>query len=81
MNTSIERSGIIRELWPSEANRFRNHLLRLTQTGLRMRFAHCVSEEFVADYAVRMIEKCSIVVAYVEHNEVRGTAELRQLLD
>ena len=53
--------GSIRRLWPTEADKFRDHLLRLDPESRRMRFAHCVSNAFVEDYASRMSEYGSLV--------------------
>lgn len=71
--------GTIRKLWPTEAHKFRDHLLRLDAESRRMRFAHGVSDTFIEDYASRMDEMGSIVFAYIENGEVRATAELRTL--
>lgn len=46
-----------------------------------MRFAHTVSDFFIADYAERMSDMGSVVYGYVEDDEVRAVAELRKLGD
>ena len=48
--------GNIRKLWPTETDKFRDHLLRLDKTSRRLRFAHGVSDAFIEDYAARMTE-------------------------
>lgn len=73
--------GTIRKLWPSEADKFRDHLLRLDKPSRRMRFAHAVSDRFIEDYASHMCDMGSIVYAYVENGEVRAVAELKKLGD
>ena len=73
--------GSIRKLWPTETEKFRDHLLRLDKDSRRMRFAHGVSDSFIEDYALRMCDMGSIVYAYVEDGEVRAAAELRKLSD
>lgn len=73
--------GTIRKLWPSETHRFRDHLLRLNKENRRLRFAHQVSDQFIADYAERMTEAGSITYAYIEKGEVCAVAELRKLAD
>ena len=73
--------GSIRKLWPSETDKFRDHLLRLDRERRRMRFAHGVSDPFVEDYASRMSEMGSIVFGYVVDGEVHAAAELRKLGD
>jgi GNAT superfamily N-acetyltransferase len=73
--------GVIRRLWPTEANKFRDHLLRLDRDSRRMRFAHAVSDAFIEDYASRMSEYGSLVYGYLVDGQVRGAAELRRLGD
>jgi RimJ/RimL family protein N-acetyltransferase len=70
----------IRKLWPSETDTFRDHLLRLDPESRRTRFAHSVSDAFIADYAARMSEMGSIVFGYFDDDhQLRATAELRKL--
>lgn len=73
--------GVIRKLWPSETEKFRDHLLRLDKDSRRMRFAHAVSDSFIEDYAARMNDMGAIVYAYIENGEVRAVAELKKLGD
>lgn len=73
--------GTIRKLWPSEADKFRDHLLRLDKDSRRMRFAHAVSDKFVDDYSARMNEMGAIVYGYIHGGEVRAVAELKKLGD
>jgi GNAT superfamily N-acetyltransferase len=73
--------GNIRRLWPTETERFRDHLLRLDPDNRRMRFAHSVSDAFVEDYASRMSDYGSLVYGCIVDGEVRGAAELRRLGD
>jgi GNAT superfamily N-acetyltransferase len=71
--------GNIRKLWPTETNKFRDHLLRLDKENRRMRFAHGVSDAFVEDYAARMSEMGALVYGYFVDGEVRAAAELKKL--
>jgi RimJ/RimL family protein N-acetyltransferase len=80
-STSTNTRGTYRKLWPKEADKFRDHLLRLDKASRRMRFAHGVSDSFVEDYAERMGDLGSIVFAYIEDGQVRGAAELKKLGD
>jgi RimJ/RimL family protein N-acetyltransferase len=73
--------GAIRKLWPAETDQFRDHLLRLDKAGRRMRFAHAVSDGFVADYAARMSANGAIVYGYFVENELHAVAELRKIGD
>jgi GNAT superfamily N-acetyltransferase len=73
--------GNIRKLWPTETDKFRDHLLRLDKANRRMRFAHGVSDAFIEDYAARMSEVGSIVYGYFDGEEVRAAAEMKKLGD
>jgi RimJ/RimL family protein N-acetyltransferase len=73
--------GIVRRLWPTETEKFRDHLLRLDRESLRMRFAHAVSDTFIEAYAGRMGEFGSLVFGHIVGGKVRGAAELRRLGD
>lgn len=73
--------GNIRKLRPTEADKFKDHLLRLDKASRRLRFAHGVSDAFIEDYASRMGELGGIVFAYIEDGEVRAAAELKKLGD
>ncbi len=81
MSERHRAGGTIRKLWPSETDKFRDHLLRLDKDSRRMRFAHAVSDSFIEDYAARMNEMGSIAYGYIEDGEVRAVAELRKLGD
>jgi RimJ/RimL family protein N-acetyltransferase len=81
MSEQTAQKGKIRKLWPAEADRFRDHLLRLDRESRRLRFAHGVSDAFIEDYASRMNDMGSIVHAYLEGGQVRAVAELRKLGD
>ena len=73
--------GTIRRLWPTETDKFRDHLLRLDPESRRMRFAHSVSDAFIRQYASRMTEYGSLVYGHLVGGQVRGAAELRRLGD
>ena len=73
--------GTIRKLWPAESEKFRDHLLRLDKANRRMRFAHAVSDGFIADYSGRYLDDGAIVYAYLDGDSVRACAELRKIGD
>ena len=81
INAATTFKGTIRKLWPNEAEKFRDHLLRLDKASRRMRFAHSVSDTYIDEYATRMSDMGSVVYGYVEDDEVRAAAELRKLSD
>ena len=70
-----------RKLWPTEAGKFRDHLLRLDKDSRRLRFAHSVADAFIDDYASRMAEYGSVVYGHIVDGHVRAAAELRRLGD
>jgi GNAT superfamily N-acetyltransferase len=72
--------GQFRKLWPTETDKFRDHLLRLDKESRRMRFAHGVSDTYIEEYAARMSEMGAIVHAFIDREgEVRACAELKKL--
>ena len=68
--------GTIRKLWPGEAPKFRDHLLRLDKASRRMRFAHGVSDAFIEDYAARMADMGGIVYGFFD-KFLKGENETR----
>jgi RimJ/RimL family protein N-acetyltransferase len=81
MSQPTTANGTMRKLWPTEVERFRDHLLRLDKETRRLRFAHFVSDAFIEDYASRMTELGSLVYGYILEGRVRAAAELRRLGD
>jgi RimJ/RimL family protein N-acetyltransferase len=73
--------GVVRRLWPTETDKFRDHLLRLDKESRRMRFAHSVSDAFIDEYARRITQYGSLVYGHLVDGTVRGAAELRRLGD
>jgi GNAT superfamily N-acetyltransferase len=80
-DTGATGQATIRKLWPTETDKFRDHLLRLDKESRRLRFAHFVSDSFIDDYASRMAEFGSVVYGAVVDGRVRAAAELRRLGD
>lgn len=74
-------TGTIRKLWPMEADKFRDHLLRLDTKSRRMRFAHAVSDGFIVEYASRMGHNGAIVYGYFDGDTLHASAELRRVGD
>jgi RimJ/RimL family protein N-acetyltransferase len=81
MSDEIILGGTVRKLWPTETNKFRDHLLRLDKASRRNRFAHAVSDGFIAEYAERMTANGAIVYGYFDGEDVRAVAELRKIGD
>ncbi len=79
MSDQLDRDGTLRKLWPAEAARFRDHLMRLDPASRRMRFSHGVSDAFIEEYASRATGPNAIAFGYIVDGEVRAAAELRKL--
>jgi RimJ/RimL family protein N-acetyltransferase len=77
----VADGSMTRRLWPTETDKFRDHLLRLDPESRRMRFAHSVSDAFIDEYAGRMTSYGSLVYGNLVDGKVRGAAELRRLGD
>ena len=79
MSEHLDWGGTIRKMWPTEGDKFRDHMLRLDKDSRRMRFAHGVSDAFIDDYAARLHDMGSVIYGYFVDGEVRAAAELRKL--
>jgi RimJ/RimL family protein N-acetyltransferase len=68
-------------MWPSESDKFRDHLIRLDRQTRRMRFGMAVNDEFLADYASHLGDTKCIVYGYYVDGEIHAAAEMRMLSD
>jgi GNAT superfamily N-acetyltransferase len=73
--------GPIRILGHDELPLLRDHLLRLDPQSRRDRFHGGVTDDFIEGYIARCFGPGTIVIAYVENDEVHGVAELHLPLD
>lgn len=69
--------GFIRRLLTSETYLLREHLQRLDGDARRRRFAHDVSDEFIARYASHAGDFGNVTFGYFVDGVVRAVAELR----
>lgn len=76
-NALIER-GTIRTLTAREMPLLRAHLLRLDADSRRDRFNGAIDERFIESYAARCLADGTVVIAYVEDEQVLAAAELHQ---
>lgn len=81
MSTSFIRGGTVRKLWPTEIQKFRDHMLRLDTDSRRMRFGMTVDDTFISDYAERADFLRSVIYGYFAGNEMHAAAELRSIGD
>jgi GNAT superfamily N-acetyltransferase len=81
MSKSLTGGGTVRKLWPTEIEKFRDHLLRLDIDSRRMRFGMGVDDAFVAAYAERADFTKSVIHGYFADGEMHAAAELRSIGD
>ncbi|BCH24466.1 GNAT family N-acetyltransferase [Mesorhizobium sp. L-8-3] len=75
---AVAPNGIIRQLRPSDLQRFQDHLLRLDTVSRRDRFNGFTDDSFVTGYAARSFHDGTTVIGYVEDDKVLGAAELHE---
>jgi RimJ/RimL family protein N-acetyltransferase len=73
--------GTIRKMWPTETDKFRDHLTRLGKDSRRLRFGTPVSDAFIADYASRITDMRCLVYGCFKDGAMRAAAEMRLLGD
>jgi GNAT superfamily N-acetyltransferase len=77
MQETIPQSGLIRKVWIAEAERYRDHLLRLDDASRRGRFGGVVSDETVHRHADLAFRMGHVVHGFFVDGILRGAAELR----
>ena len=79
MQEVLPEGAIIRKLWIGEADKYREHLLRLDAQSRRSRFGGGVSDAFICDYVNSSITVEAVVHACFIDGDLRAAAELRPL--
>jgi len=79
MQEHLPDDGMIRKLWLSETDAYRDHLLRLDHESRVRRFSGAVSEEFIARHAASANGLRVVVHGFFVAGILRGAAELRAL--
>jgi GNAT superfamily N-acetyltransferase len=79
MQEALADGGLIRKLWVGEADRYRDHLLRLDRGSRHSRFGGGVADTFIHSYVQRTFTLCAAVHGYFADGVLRGAAELRPL--
>jgi GNAT superfamily N-acetyltransferase len=79
MQEPLADGGLIRKLWIAEADRYRDHLLRLDGDSRHSRFGGGVSDEFIRDYVRTTFALCTAMHGFFVDGILRGAAELRPL--
>ncbi len=79
MQDFLPDGGVIRKLWIGEADKYRDHVLRLDPVSRHNRFGGGVSDDFIRGYVDLAISLDTVVHGFFLDGEMRGAAELRQL--
>jgi GNAT superfamily N-acetyltransferase len=76
MQEPLPHGGLIRKVWIAEAERYRDHLLRLDDASRRSRFGGATSEETVRRHAALAFSAGHVVHGFFVDGILRGAAEL-----
>jgi len=79
MHDPLLDGGVIRKLWISETDLYRDHLLRLDGESRRNRFGGGVSDEFIRGYVDLSVGLDAVIHGFFVDGSLRGAAELRAL--
>src|SRR5262245_21156205 len=71
--------GVVRKLWMTEAQLYRDHVLRLDGASRRSRFGGTASDEFSRNYVDLSLALEAVVIGFFVDGTLRGAAELRPL--
>ena len=79
MQEPLTDGGVIRKMWIGEADRYRDHLLRLDTPSRHSRFGGAVGHEFIRNYVTATFGLNAVVHGFLVDGVLRGGAELRPL--
>jgi GNAT superfamily N-acetyltransferase len=77
MQVHLPHGGLIRKVWFAEAERYRDHLLRLDRASRRSRFGGAVSDDVVRNHADLAFGTGHMVHGFFVDGVLRGAAELK----
>jgi GNAT superfamily N-acetyltransferase len=69
--------GLIRKMWVGEADKYRDHLLRLDADSRTRRFGGGVSDDYIRHYVDTITWVDAVVHGFFVDGVLRGVAELR----
>jgi GNAT superfamily N-acetyltransferase len=69
--------GTIRKLWIGEAEKYRDHLLRLDAESRRNRFSGGVSDDFIRNFVTLTLSIDAVIHGFFIDGVLRGAGELR----
>lgn len=79
MHDPLPDGGLIRKMWAGDADRYRDHLLRLDQESRSRRFGGGVADAYIRNYADTSHWIDMVVHGFFVDGVLRGVAELRPL--
>jgi RimJ/RimL family protein N-acetyltransferase len=71
--------SVVRKLWVTETDAYRDHLLRLDRDSRYRRFSGTVSDDWIARHAATANELGVVVYGFFLDGMLRGAAELRRI--
>jgi RimJ/RimL family protein N-acetyltransferase len=77
MDELFADGGVIRKLWIGEAEKHREHLLRLDADSRRNRFGVALADEVIAAYSATAMRTGTIMHGFLLDGILRGVAELK----
>lgn len=77
MHDPLPEFSLVRKMWIAEADRYRDHLLRLDPDSRRSRFGGAADDAFIRHYVTVSFGLDAIIHGFFVDGELRGAAELR----
>lgn len=77
MDELVSDVGLVRKLWIGEADKYRDHLLRLDAPSRRSRFGGAVSDDRIREHVESSIGLNAVLHGFFVDGTLRGAAELR----
>jgi len=77
MDELFADGGVIRKVWIGEADKYREHLLRLDADSRRNRFGGAVADELILAYAETAMQIGTVMHGFLVDGILRGVAELK----
>lgn len=77
MNDLLPADSVVRKIWVTEMDAYRDHLLRLDADSRRMRFGGGVSDDFIRNYVKLANTLEAVLYGFFIDGTLRGVAELR----
>ncbi|BAT58730.1 acetyltransferase Pat [Variibacter gotjawalensis] len=81
MTDLLPANSLVRKIWITETDAYRDHLLRLDAESRRLRFGGGVSDAFIQKYVKLASTLDAVLYGYYVDGVLRGVAELRAVRD